>query len=131
MEIAGQRGILVTGGYYNGVSSMFLPLEDRGGRSLETFGSERNMPRWEYVGGLTKVNLKILIFKIIFIDCTPSFRFLNLPSLANFYPITGLSTYYHYYDLLAICQLFYDLDFFWTRYFLSKSLGNFFLKIFN
>ena len=77
MEIAGQRGILVTGGYYNGVSSMFLPLEDRGGRSLETFGSERNMPRWEYVGGLTKVNLKILIFKIIFIDCSPSFRFFN------------------------------------------------------
>ena len=55
MEIAGQHGILVTGGYYNGVSSMFLPLEDRGGRSLETFGNERNMPRWEYVGGLTKV----------------------------------------------------------------------------
>ena len=78
MEIAGQRGILVTGGYYNGVSSMFLPLEDRGGRSLETFGSERNMPRWEYVGGLTKVNLKILIFKIIFIDCSPSFGFFYL-----------------------------------------------------
>ena len=55
MEIGGQQGILVTGGYYNGVSSMFLPLETRGGRSLETFGPERNMPRWEYVGGLTKV----------------------------------------------------------------------------
>ena len=59
MEIGGQQGILVTGGYYNGVSSMFLPLEDnrggRGGQSLETFGPERNMPRWEYVGGLTKV----------------------------------------------------------------------------
>ena len=55
MEIGGQQGILVTGGYYNGVSSMFLPLEARGGRSLETYGPERNMPRWEYVGGLTKV----------------------------------------------------------------------------
>ena len=58
MEIAGQHGILVTGGYYNGVSSMFLPLEDRGGRSLETFGTDRNMPRWEYVGGLTKVTVR-------------------------------------------------------------------------
>ena len=57
MEIGNQQGILVTGGYYNGVSSMWLPLEARGGRSLETFGPERNMPRWEYVGGLTKVRI--------------------------------------------------------------------------
>ena len=34
---------------------MFLPLEDARGRSLETFGRERNMPRWEYLSGLTKV----------------------------------------------------------------------------
>ena len=52
-----QTGILVVGGYYNGVSSMFLPLEDDRGRSLETFGLNRNMPRWEFVGGLTKVGL--------------------------------------------------------------------------
>ena len=50
-----QTGILVVGGYYNGVSSMFLPLEDHRGRSLETFGLNRNMPRWEFVGGFTKV----------------------------------------------------------------------------
>ena len=76
-EISGQRGILTIGGgqsqhgiwsrdptlasdwsaagYYNGRTSMFLPLEDAGGRSLETFGLARNMPRWEYVGGLSKV----------------------------------------------------------------------------
>ena len=42
-------------GYYNGRTSMFLPLEDAGGRSLETFGLARNMPRWEYVGGLSQV----------------------------------------------------------------------------
>ena len=42
-------------GYYNGVSTMFLPLEDARGRSLETFGHDRNMPRWEYLSGLTKV----------------------------------------------------------------------------
>ena len=79
-EISGQRGILTIGGYYNGQSqhsiwsrdpilasdwsaagyyngrtSMFLPLEDAGGRSLETFGLARNMPRWEYVGGLSQV----------------------------------------------------------------------------
>jgi len=53
-EYDGQNGILVLGGYYNGISSMFLPLEDRSGRSLETFGLNRNMPRWEYVAGLTK-----------------------------------------------------------------------------
>ena len=34
---------------------MFLPLEDARGRSLETFGRNRNMPRWEYLSGLTKV----------------------------------------------------------------------------
>ena len=56
MEIAGRLGILVTGGYYNGTSSMFLPLEDRRGRSLETFGTQRNMPQWEYVGELTQVS---------------------------------------------------------------------------
>ena len=79
-EISGQRGILTIGGYYtgqsqhsiwsrdpilasdwsaagyyNGRTSMFLPLEDAGGRSLEIFGLARNMPRWEYVGGLSKV----------------------------------------------------------------------------
>ena len=57
MELHGQKGILVIGGYYNGVSSMFLPLEDNFGQSLETFGLNRNMPRWEYSAGLTKVYL--------------------------------------------------------------------------
>ena len=55
-SVGEQQGILVVGGYYNGVSSMFLPLQDSRGHSLETFGHNRNMPRWEYVGGLTKVH---------------------------------------------------------------------------
>ena len=39
---------------------MFLPLEDARGRSLETFGPRRNMPRWEYLSGLTKVSISFL-----------------------------------------------------------------------
>ena len=54
-EMHGQKGILVIGGYYNGVSSMFLALEDSSGQSREIYGLNRNMPKWEYVAGLTKV----------------------------------------------------------------------------
>jgi len=53
-DVDGVRGIVVAGGYYNGVTSMFLPLESRRGESLETFGPNRNMPRWEWLSGLTK-----------------------------------------------------------------------------
>ena len=46
---------MVVGGYYNGVTSMFLPLEDSRGASLEVFGPGRDSPRWEWLSGLTKV----------------------------------------------------------------------------
>ena len=48
-------GIVVVGGYYNGVTSMFLPLESSRGESLEVFGPGRDSPRWEWLSGLTKV----------------------------------------------------------------------------
>ena len=64
----GKNGILVIGGHGptrtndNGVmiwgwtmQSIFLALEDSSGQSLEIYGENRNMPRWEYVADLTKV----------------------------------------------------------------------------
>jgi len=53
-EVDGVRGIVVAGGYYNGLTSMFLPLEDKRGSSLEVFGPGRDSPRWEWLSGLTK-----------------------------------------------------------------------------
>eukprot|EP00092_Neocalanus_flemingeri_P035956 GFUD01039149.1.p1 GENE.GFUD01039149.1~~GFUD01039149.1.p1 ORF type:complete len:358 (+),score=104.04 GFUD01039149.1:162-1076(+) len=53
-DVDGVKGIVVVGGYYNGVTSMFLPLEDNRGSSLEKFGSGRDLPRWEWLSGLTK-----------------------------------------------------------------------------
>ena len=51
-------GLVVVGGYYNGLTSMFLPLEDMNGESLEKFGTGRDLPRWEWLSGLTKVKLE-------------------------------------------------------------------------
>merc|ERR1712080_12982 len=50
----GNIGILVVGGYYNGKSSMWLPLADRFGNSLEIFGPQRNNPRWEWLSSLSE-----------------------------------------------------------------------------
>merc|ERR1712107_822527 len=47
--IDGNIGILVVGGYYNGGSSMWLPLADRQGNSLEIFGPRRDLPKWEWL----------------------------------------------------------------------------------
>jgi len=51
--IQGSSGILVAGGYYNGGSSMWLPLQDRAGNSLETYGVTRDQPKWEWLSSLT------------------------------------------------------------------------------
>jgi len=53
-EVEGEKGILVAGGYYNGFSSMWLPLEDRNGNSLETHGLTGDQPRWEWFSTLTE-----------------------------------------------------------------------------
>jgi len=50
--IAQEKGILVIGGYYNGGSSMWLPLVNRHGASLETFGLNFNQPKWEWMSSL-------------------------------------------------------------------------------
>jgi len=50
-EIEGVKGIVLAGGYYNGVSSMWLPLE-RNGRSLETYGLTGDQPKWEWLSSL-------------------------------------------------------------------------------
>ena len=57
---------------------MFLPLEDARGRSLETFGRNRNMPRWEYLSGLTKV-----IYSELNIRCKSLVKTLSLPRNVN------------------------------------------------
>jgi len=53
-EVNGEKGIVLAGGYYNGFSSMWLPLEDRNGNSLETHGLGGDQPRWEWFAGLTE-----------------------------------------------------------------------------
>jgi len=52
--IEGNLGILVVGGYYNGGSSMWLPLADRQGNSLEVFGPRRDLPKWEWLSSLSQ-----------------------------------------------------------------------------
>jgi hypothetical protein len=57
-------GILVVGGYYNGATSMWLPLADRHphpslpspsqGRTLQRFGPRLDAPQWEWLASLSK-----------------------------------------------------------------------------
>ncbi|XP_023330209.1 kelch-like protein 25 [Eurytemora carolleeae] len=51
--VEGTLGILVAGGYFNGGSSIWLPLVDRNGISLETYELTLDQPRWEWLSSLT------------------------------------------------------------------------------
>jgi len=52
--VDGEIGILAAGGYYNGGASMWLPLADRQGVSMERYGPNRDEPRWEWFSTMTE-----------------------------------------------------------------------------